>query len=90
MLKMTSREFNQDLGRAKRESLCEPVIVTDRGSPKHVLLSYEQYEALMDNKDAGRSLFDCFSEADPDVGDIDFDVLLSPRSKTQRPPVEFD
>lgn len=40
----TSREFNQDLARAKREALKGPVIVTDRGKPTHVLLSMAEYE----------------------------------------------
>lgn len=36
---LSSREVNQDLGRAKRASQSGPVIITDRGRPAHVLLS---------------------------------------------------
>lgn len=43
---MTSREFNQDTGRAKRAASSGPVIITDRGRPVHVLLSYEDYQRL--------------------------------------------
>ncbi|SIS47247.1 prevent-host-death family protein [Corynebacterium appendicis CIP 107643] len=43
---MSAREFNQELSRAKREALVSPVIVTDRGEPSHVLMSYGEYERL--------------------------------------------
>jgi prevent-host-death family protein len=44
--KMTSREFNQDTGRAKQAATRGPVIITDRGRPAHVLLTIEDYERL--------------------------------------------
>ncbi len=40
-----SREFNQDLSRAKREADAGPVVITDRGEPAYVLLSCERYRA---------------------------------------------
>ena len=40
---MTSREFNQDAGRAKRAARAGPVFITDRGRPAHVLLTIEEY-----------------------------------------------
>jgi prevent-host-death family protein len=43
---MTSREFNQDAGRAKRAALDGPVFITDRGKPAHVLLTIEEYHKL--------------------------------------------
>jgi prevent-host-death family protein len=43
---LTSREFNQDTARAKKAATGGPVIITDRGAPSHVLLSYERYLAL--------------------------------------------
>lgn len=43
---LSSREVNQDLGRAKRASNSGPVIITDRGRPSHVLLSFEEYQRL--------------------------------------------
>ena len=43
---VTAREFNQDIGRAKRLALTEPVFVTDRGRPTHVLLSMAAYRQL--------------------------------------------
>lgn len=46
MTTLTSREFNQDIGRAKREAKNGPVFITDRGKRSHVLLSIEDYERL--------------------------------------------
>lgn len=44
---LSSREVNQDLGRAKRASESGPVIITDRGRPAHVLLTYDEYQRLI-------------------------------------------
>jgi prevent-host-death family protein len=44
---ISSREFNQDTGKAKRAARKGPVFITDRGKPAHVLLSIEQYETLV-------------------------------------------
>ena len=46
MSTLTSREFNQDTGRAKRAARDGPVVITDRGAPAHVLLTYEDYRRL--------------------------------------------
>jgi prevent-host-death family protein len=40
---VTAREFNQDASAAKRAADAEPVIITDRGVPSHVLISYQEY-----------------------------------------------
>lgn len=44
---MSSRDFNQDTGRAKKAAERGPVYITDRGRPAHVLLTYEAYEQLL-------------------------------------------
>lgn len=46
MRAMSSREFNQDVGQAKRAARFEPVFVTDRGRPTHVLMSIEAFQRL--------------------------------------------
>ena len=46
MKTMTSREANQDFSRAKREARSEPVIITERGQPASVLMSYDEYKRL--------------------------------------------
>lgn len=43
---LSSREFNQDTGRAKRAATEGPVFITNRGAPAHVLLSIEEYRRL--------------------------------------------
>lgn len=46
MKRVTSREFNQDVSRAKRFAMIEPVYVTDRGRPTHVLISIDAWRQL--------------------------------------------
>ncbi len=43
---VTSREFNQDVSQAKRAARIEPVFVTDRGKPTHVLMSIDNFRQL--------------------------------------------
>lgn len=43
---LTSREFNQDVSKAKRLATEGAVYITDRGHPAHVLLTMEEYERL--------------------------------------------
>jgi len=44
----SSREFNQDTGRAKKAAANGPVFITDRGKPAHVLLSIKEYRRIYD------------------------------------------
>lgn len=46
MSTLTSREFNQDVSRAKRAANDGPVFITDRGRPAHVLMTMEAYDKL--------------------------------------------
>jgi len=43
---VSSREFNQDVSQAKRLARFEPVFVTDRGRPTHVLMSMDAFRRL--------------------------------------------
>lgn len=43
---LTSREFNRDVSLAKRAAATEPVLITDRGRPTHVLMSIGEYRRL--------------------------------------------
>ena len=47
---VTSREFSQDSGRAKKAAEEGPVFITDRGRPSHVLLSIDEYRRLAGNQ----------------------------------------
>ena len=46
---MSSRDFNQGTGNAKRAALGGPLYITDRGRPSHVLLSYDHYKELVED-----------------------------------------
>ena len=48
--RLSSREFNQDTGRAKRAARKGPVIITERGRPAHVLLTFDAYRRLASPK----------------------------------------
>lgn len=65
---LSSREFNQDAGRAKKAALNGPVFITDRGRPAHVLLTIEDYQRLMGSQVNIVALL-----AMPDMADIEFD-----------------
>ena len=43
---MSSREASQNFSRAKRAAKDGPVIITERGKPAQVLMSYAQYQGL--------------------------------------------
>jgi prevent-host-death family protein len=66
---LSSREFNQDAGRAKKAAEAGPVFITDRGRPAHVLLSIEEYRRLAGG---GRSLLDAIADRSEDR-DVEFD-----------------
>ncbi len=63
---ISSREFNQDVSRAKRAA--GPVFITDRGRPAYVLLTIETYQGITDNKESIIELL-----AMPEVAELDFD-----------------
>lgn len=62
----TSREFDQDIRRAKKAADAGPVFITDRGRPTQVLLSIQEYRRLADS---GRSIADALAMDD----DVEFD-----------------
>jgi prevent-host-death family protein len=80
---MTSREFNQDVARAKRAAKEGPVIITDRGQPAYVLLRHEAYRRLSGHGPSIRALL-----SDPESEDLDFEP---PRLGDETPrSAEFD
>lgn len=64
----SSREFNQDVSKAKREALKGPVFITDRGRPSHVLISIEVWQKIAQSEAGIVDLL-----AMPEGADIDFD-----------------
>jgi prevent-host-death family protein len=79
----TSREFNQDVARAKRASRDGPVIISARGRPAHVLLSYDDYKRL---RGKAPSLADLISNPEVAAIDIEFPRIEGMGFK----PVDFD
>jgi len=69
MTKLSSRDFNQDVGRAKRAADDGPVIITDRGKPAYVLITYESYRALAQSAPSILDLLDQHG-----AGDTDFEA----------------
>jgi prevent-host-death family protein len=65
---LSSREFNQDTGRAKRAARKGPVFITDRGQPAHVLLSIKEYQQITNKRE---SILDLL--AMPEMAEIDPD-----------------
>lgn len=43
---LSSRELNHDVSSAKKAAKSGPVIITDRGKPSHVLMTYDEFERL--------------------------------------------
>jgi len=78
---LSSREFSQDASRAKRAAADGPVIITDRGRPAHVLLTYEAYEKLAAPRMS-------LAEALAGEGDFEFDPPRLGREIVR--PVDFD
>lgn len=79
---ITSREFNQDVSRAKRAAKSGPVFITDRGKPSHVLLTAEEYRRLSGKR---RTIGEALSM--PGIAEIEFEI---PRFTDLPRPVEFD
>lgn len=73
MHSISSREFNQDVSKAKRAAEQGPVFITDRGTPAHVLLTIEAYHSLVKKEDSVAALLSM-----PESAEIDF---LPSRSK---------
>jgi prevent-host-death family protein len=67
---LSSREFNQDTGRAKNAARSGPVFITDRGRPAHVLLTFEDYQRLSGGRD---SIIDLLGLA-PDEADVELEI----------------
>jgi hypothetical protein len=65
---ISSRQFNQDAGGAKKAAAAGPVFITDRGRPAHVLLTFEAYQELVG---AGPTLFHALAQGGG--GDFDFE-----------------
>ncbi|MGH6925870.1 MAG: type II toxin-antitoxin system Phd/YefM family antitoxin [Propylenella sp.] len=66
---MSSREFNQNLAKAKRAAKQGPLTITDRGKPAYVLMKHEDYLRLSGRR---KSLVDMLADDRPEA-DFDFE-----------------
>ena len=79
---ISSRELNQNVSRAKKAANDGPVLITDRGKPAYVLLSYEGYQRIIGK---GRSIIEALSM--PGLSDI---KVKFPHSRDLPRPADFD
>jgi prevent-host-death family protein len=49
---LSSREFNQDTGHAKKAASEGPVFITERGRPAYVLLCIDEYQRIAGHQDS--------------------------------------
>jgi PHD/YefM family antitoxin component YafN of YafNO toxin-antitoxin module len=78
MTRISSREFDQDVRRAKREADRAPVIITERGKPAYVLMRHDTYRRITEHQPSIIELLDL-----PGTEDIDFNpprVEIVPRT----------
>lgn len=71
---LSARDFNQQVAKACKAALTEPVFITERGKPRHVLLSIETYEALTGQQ---KSIAELIALAEPAEAESDFEPVLS-------------
>lgn len=65
---LSSRELNHDVSRAKKAAKRGPVVITDRGKPSHVLITYSEFERLTGKR---RNLLDALTM--PGLSTIELD-----------------
>ena len=64
---LSSRDFNRDVSHAKRAARSEPVLITDRGRPTHVLMSIADFRRYTGESE---NILDILAMPDP----VDLDV----------------
>jgi PHD/YefM family antitoxin component YafN of YafNO toxin-antitoxin module len=79
---VSSRDFNQDIGSAKKAAHAGPVFITDRGRPAYVLLTSQYFDKLNTSRPTIVQLL-----AMPKAGEVDFEP---PRAGPLTKPAEFD
>jgi prevent-host-death family protein len=78
---LSSRQFNQDASKAKKAAAGGPVIITDRGRPAHVLLTFDEYRRITGGRTRIADLL-----AMPGVEDIEIEI---PRSRDLAIPADL-
>ena len=78
---LSSRQFNQDASKAKKAAEGGPVIITDRGRPAHVLLTFDEYRRITGGRTRIADLL-----AMPGVEDVEIEI---PRSRDLAVPADL-
>jgi len=66
---LSSRQFSQDVGKAKNAARAGPVFITDRGRPAHVLLTFDEYQKIVGGRSKIADLL-----AMPGIEDIELEI----------------
>ncbi len=66
---LSSRQFNQDASMAKKAARLGPVIITDRGRPAHVLLTFDEYKKITGGRTKIANLL-----AMPGIEDVELEI----------------
>ncbi|MFC0308250.1 type II toxin-antitoxin system Phd/YefM family antitoxin [Gallibacterium trehalosifermentans] len=77
---ITSREFNQHLGQAQKAAQVEPVIITNRGEPLYVLMSYVEYMNHLQQQPFS-SIADVLSDPNSLGADVELDIPARRQAK---------
>ena len=72
MQTISSREFNQNVAKAKNMSDTAPVCITDRGEPAYVLMNYAAYRALNTHPQSNAERLGMSKEDLEIVGEVEF------------------
>lgn len=90
MKSITSRELNQRTHEAQKAARQAPLLITQRGKPDLVMMSYQEYEKTLANKPEP-SFLESWLALSKDLADVsDIELDIPPRRPYQRRPVEFD
>lgn len=68
MTTISARQFNQDVGGAKRAAARGPVVITDRGEPAFVLMTIDDYRR---HELTGAALIDVLTSDVPTAVEIE-------------------
>lgn len=82
---VSSRQFNQSVGKAQRAANTAPVFITNRGKTAYVLMSKAEYDRLTQNQP--KTLAQWYAQAAPEVADVD--LPIEPRSTAARADVDW-
>ncbi|APR69201.1 hypothetical protein F4U02_11230 [Acinetobacter haemolyticus] len=69
-MQISSRDFNQDIGKAKKACYNGPVVITERGKAAHL----SSYQRLVSTQQSMAQLL----SSDDDVDNVEFEKMITP------------